>query len=355
MTLNTSNLGTAVAPTTASTLSFLVNVMKVIQQFVKLRFQVYAEQANIAAPATCVDYTSPSVDVSSGVANSDLHIYVLYESNSSKSSVATGKYCQVTAGSGSLPDATLARGRPTFGRLRFNTAVTLDGANLTNRLFADTASYALHEVFHIMGFDSALYSTYIDSNTQTTYATPVMQTATGMQATRSTTKWITTPNVLAWAKSWFGCSSIGGMPLENEGNDGDETEWASSYGSHWDRTLMYDELMTRNSLGSQRGVSGLTFSLFADMGWYTVDDTFNDTSPYGYKKGCDFFNNGCNSSTTYTEFCTAGQPTKSCTTQSLSKGTCQVNAYSDKCGIWVGSFNCADPDSPTEATKSLSQ
>ena len=90
------------------------------------------------------------------------------------------------------------------------------------------------------------------------------------------------------------------MPVENQGSDGDQTEWINSYGSHWDRTLMYDEVMTRTALGSQRGISGLTFALFADMGWYTVDDTFNDTSPYGYQKGCDFFNFGCNSSTSYT-------------------------------------------------------
>lgn len=154
--------------------------------------------------------------------------------------MATGKYCQVSAGSGSLPDATLARGRPTFGRLRFNTAPTLDGMNLTNRLFADTTSYALHEVFHIMGFDSSLYSTYLDYTTQNVYATAVLQTATGMHSSRSTTKWITTPKVVAWAKSWFGCSSIAGMPVENEGADGDQTEWSTSYNSHWDQTLMYN-------------------------------------------------------------------------------------------------------------------
>jgi hypothetical protein len=49
---------------------------------------------------------------------------------------------------------------------------------------------------------------------------------------------------------------------------------------------MYDEIMTRTPLGAQRGVSGLTYALFKDMGWYFVDDTFNDTSPFGYKKTC---------------------------------------------------------------------
>lgn len=42
LTFNTSSFGTVVAPTTAATLSFLTNVMLVIKQFVKLRFQVYS-------------------------------------------------------------------------------------------------------------------------------------------------------------------------------------------------------------------------------------------------------------------------------------------------------------------------
>jgi proprotein convertase subtilisin/kexin type 5 len=118
---------------------------------------------------------------------------------------------------------------------------------------------------------------------------------------------------------------------------------------------MYDELMTRTPLSAQRGISSLTFALFKDMGWYTVDDTFNDTSPYGYQKGCDFFNNGCNSSTAYIEFCTTGSNIKSCTSQSLSKSTCQIDAYSDNCGIWIGTLNCVDVDAQSDGYKSLCQ
>ncbi len=34
------------------------------------------------------------------------------------------------------------------------------------------------------------------------------------------------------------------------------------------------------------------------MGWYGVDDSFNDTVSYGYQRGCDFFTDGCYESTT---------------------------------------------------------
>jgi hypothetical protein len=73
-----------------------------------------------------------------------------------------------------------------------------------------------------MGFDSSLYTSYLDASTQNVYASAVLQTATGLSAGRATTKWITTANVVAWAQNWFGCNSIGGMLVEDEGTDGVE-------------------------------------------------------------------------------------------------------------------------------------
>ncbi len=63
---------------------------------------------------------------------------------------------------------------------------------------------------------------------------------------------------------------------------------------------MYDELMTGTSLGSTtKYFSGLSFAALKDMGWYTVDDTFYDTSNYGYQKGCSFVLDACYSATSF--------------------------------------------------------
>lgn len=304
-----------------------------------------------------MDYTTSTNDQQSGIAISDLHIYVTYVTDNTLSWTATGKYCKVAAGSTLSPNAdpTLARGRPIMGRIKFNTAHTLDGTTLTDRLFADTTASAIHELIHIMGFDSSLYGTFLDSATNKAYATPISQTATGLNASRLTTKMITSPKVVAWAKAWFNCNSITGMLLENEGFDGDTPEWAASTDSHWDRTLMYDELMTRTAFSAQRGLSGLTYAFLMDMGWYTVDDTFNDTSPYGYHKGCDFFFQACNSTTSFDEFCDPTLSVKSCTTQNFGKAVCQTSTYSDKCGIWVSSLNCVDSKAQDDGSKTISQ
>lgn len=222
ITVNDLSLNAVTTTTTSAVLTFLSKAMKVVKQFVTARFKVSPESSNNIANSMCVDFTTPANDRSSGIALSDLHIYISYVTDNTLQYTATGKYCKVSAGSTSSPnpDTTLARGRPTMGRIKFNTAYALDGAQLTNRLFADTTASTLSEMIHIMGFDSDLYGTFLDSTTNNTYVAAVMQSATGLSAGRVVNKMITTPNVKAWAKDWFDCPGITGMLLENEAADG---------------------------------------------------------------------------------------------------------------------------------------
>ena len=82
--------------------------------------------ATIYAPATCVDYTTPSAAQTAGYANADLVIYVLYTTDSGLTYGATGKSCKYFASSTFSPDSTLNHGRPTFGRIIFNTYQLVD-------------------------------------------------------------------------------------------------------------------------------------------------------------------------------------------------------------------------------------
>jgi len=67
---------------------------------------------------------------------------------------------------------------------------------------------------HILGFDSTLYSTYLDPTTGNLYSSGP-QILGSVNANRPATSLMSTPYVLAWAKAFFGCSSMTGMPLEN--------------------------------------------------------------------------------------------------------------------------------------------
>ena len=152
-----------------------------------------------------------------------------------------------------------------------------------------------------------------------------------------------TPNVVAWTQDHFDCAGLTGFPLENE--DG------GTMGSHWERLNAYDELMTGTSLGAQKSFTALTFAMIKDMGWYEVDDTFNDTTNYGYKDGCDFFNDACYGTTTYTKyFCDTVAYTgiSECSTTYTGKAICdaQTGLMADGCALFAEYLYCVDENAP---------
>ena len=65
---------------------------------------------------------------------------------------------------------------------------------------------------HILGFDSTLYTSYLDPAVGAPY-TSAPQIVGSVNSSRPATNFMTTPFVLAWAQSFFNCSTINGMPL----------------------------------------------------------------------------------------------------------------------------------------------
>ena len=168
----------------------------------------------ITAPSTCVDFTPSATAQGSGYSNSDLVIFVQYITDGSLGYGATGKSCKLFSGgvSSGSADYTLQEGRPTVGRIIFNTHAFIDQKTITNQVFQSATSTALHETMHILGFDSTLYATYLDPNTGFVYNYDV-KTTVSVHANRPATSVITTPFVKAWARAFFGCSSLPGMIL----------------------------------------------------------------------------------------------------------------------------------------------
>ena len=74
-----------------------------------------------------------------------------------------------------------------------------------------------------------------------------------------------TPKVKQFGAEYFGCTTLSGVELENEGGSG-------SMGSHWERVLLFNEYMTSSDF-RYPSVSGFTLALMADTGWYDVDSS----------------------------------------------------------------------------------
>lgn len=59
--------------------------------------------------------------------------------------------------------------------------------------------------------------------------------------------------------------------------------------------------MTATTLGNDKHLSGLTFALLEDMGWYDVKQlSKNPGLKFGNKKGCEFYNDVCYSFQAFT-------------------------------------------------------
>lgn len=204
-----------------------------------------------------------------------------------------------------------------------------------------------------MGFDSSRFNAYLDETTGNVYGSGNYvlenQVLHGSR-TGGSNDILITPHVQEWTRAFYGCGTLDGMALENQ--DG-----AVGISSHWERLAMYDELMTATAFGAQKGFSGLTFALLKDMGWYEVDDTFNDTSNYGYNQGCSFFTDACYSATSFPDsFCSTvslNQVTLP-TTNYLSKAFCSSDAgiLADGCGVFFPYQNCVDPATSDDGYKS---
>ena len=70
------------------------------------------------------------------------------------------------------------------------------------------------------------------------------------------------PDVVAYARKYFNCPTLIGVPLENDGQVGTK-------GSHWEKLFIPNEYM--NPTIENPGVlSGFTGTVLQASGWYTV-------------------------------------------------------------------------------------
>jgi hypothetical protein len=66
---------------------------------------------------------------------------------------------------------------------------------------------------HILGFNFALYDTYLDPRTAGTVYSSLITGPAKLHIKRPDSYLMTSPNIVAWAKYFFGCDTITGMQL----------------------------------------------------------------------------------------------------------------------------------------------
>jgi hypothetical protein len=97
--------------------------------------------------------------------------------------------------------------------------------------------------------------------------------------------YITFPLALEKASLHFGCDSLKGIPLEDQGDEG-------SAGSHWEGRYMLGDYMVSINY-HENTISDITLAFFEDSGWYKVNYYSGGLFRFGKNKGCEFFQKDC--------------------------------------------------------------
>ena len=142
--------------------------------------------------------------------------------------------------------------RPTVARTNFSP----EYLNLeTPKDIDDMVRTGVHELLHALGFSGTFFDYYFKNKQLITRGT----TRRGGQPVTL----FTGPKALAAAQAHFGCPTLDGIELEDEGGSG-------TAGSHWERRTHTDDVMC-GIAGDVSTLSAMTFGLMEDSGHYVVD------------------------------------------------------------------------------------
>eukprot|EP00897_Mesotaenium_endlicherianum_P010602 jgi/Mesen1/9570/ME000065S08996 len=143
--------------------------------------------------------------------------------------------------------------------------------------FDEMLGGVLHGIIHVLGFNSQLFPSFLDSTTGTAYTSVVSNAPSGGSPSAP---FVVTPTVTAMARRQTSCPTLIGGELQVAAADG-------SNSSHWSARVFEGEVMTSEAGGPQV-VSNLTLALLQDTGWYEVNYGLAGFLAAGFHAGCDY-------------------------------------------------------------------
>eukprot|EP01137_Pigoraptor_chileana_P037188 Opistho-2@33885 len=164
----------------------------------------------------------------------------------------------------------------------------------------DQVATAVHEMMHVLGFSSYGFAYFRDENgtprtTRDGLGNPPVSNGAYVAGSSTvgtfterggTVKKLVTPAVVREARAHFGCSTLNGAELENQGGSGSAI-------SHFEMRVFESDYMTSTSTPTSY-ISRILLAVFEDSGWYKVN--YTAASPYfrwGKNAGCNFAMDKC--------------------------------------------------------------
>jgi len=204
-------------------------------------------------------------------------------------------------------------GRPGIGKLMFNTEL-LPLPKGNHLVHERNVNLAIHELVHTLGFNKPSYKFYIDEA-----GNPRADHFRAIQINGEERYILDLEPLTNRLRKHFGCNSIQGALLENDGGNG-------SIHSHFERRVFLYEVMTSGIIPGQR-VSEFTLAALEGSGWYVADYSFAEPFFFGEGQGCDFYN-GPKINADTEEYC-AEERSMGCAPTGRGGGKCRKDFKSD--------------------------
>ncbi|EAN79738.1 Gp63-1 surface protease homolog, putative [Trypanosoma brucei brucei TREU927] len=152
--------------------------------------------------------------------------------------------------------------------------------------------------------------------------------------------------VVKKARLFYGCDTLTGMELEDEGGEG-------TVKSHWERRIAMEEMMAGLKSSDGGRYSVLTMALFEDMGFYKAKWGTEEDMHFGKGRGCDFLEKRCvedGKSNFPDVFCTSEtkQGENICTSDRTGLGSCAISTYKSSLPTHYQYFSQSNRGGPGE-------
>jgi len=231
----------------------------------------------------------------------------------------------------SVCSSTSSTRRPFISRVSLNRYKLVDARG--NVLLHEKNMYVImHEMMHSLGFSQSSFPRYIDSSGRTRTGHIKSVSIGGV-----TRKVVDVPPLTEKLRNFYGCSTLPGAVIENEGGSG-------TAGTHFERKFFPYETMSSGGIHGRR-VSEFSLAMLEGSGWYVPDYKYAEPYYYGQGEGCSFISGKCSTtSAQFDEYCTGSS--RGCAPQGRSGGYCSSDPLTDGCR-WVKpdeDYDCENSD-----------
>jgi leishmanolysin len=206
--------------------------------------------------------------------------------------------------------------RPVAGFIIFNEAKI----SYTDGNFGGQLDTFIHEALHTLYFHPLVFQNFPKNSQNESFL---------FKDTNSVWK-IRGDNILREARNYFGCETMNGVPLENNGG-------ATSAAAHFEKTVFADEMMTPDDTLETR-LSIFSLAVAKDSGFFLIDLSKGEHLFWGKGEGCSFVEQQCSSSIS-DEFCQKLNDV-ACSDNLMYRTMCVKSHFTGSCKINLQMLSC---------------